>query len=332
MKINHTNYQVVTSILLCLFMILPTSTAYAVAVDKTANVDIGLVVNDISSINERNETVSFEGTLTLQWHEPDLQNSAKKMRFYVNDTADAVIKNMWFPYFIFIHGRGAKNVVAKSLAINPSGEVTYRERFYMTVETRIDMRQFPFDSQIITLSVEPFIQNFTKMTLTVDKQYQSVVERSDLEEWRIVGVQSSIEKNNSAAPIYTLKIKHERKSEFYVSRVVIPLILLVVLSWCIFWLEKQPTINSIAILLTALLTIVAFQWVVINTTPRVSYHTFFQSLLLFSYIIVGSSIAMLTLIDNVNSNWRRKLIVFSRIVYPLSFILGILILIYMYFG
>ena len=76
----------------------------------------------------------------------------------------------------------------------------------------------------------------------------------------------------------------DRKPWFDVSKLIMPLLILVYLSMMALWMREDPTANRCVIPLTCLLTMVAFQWMVYGVVPKVSYQILLDGIILTSYI------------------------------------------------
>jgi len=78
----------------------------------------------------------------------------------------------------------------------------------------------------------------------------------------------------------------KRKSAFYVYKVIIPLLLMVALSWAVFWVEPGDLATQVQIAVTTVLTIIAFAFAISGSLPRVPYLTYIDAFFLNCYIFV----------------------------------------------
>ena len=82
----------------------------------------------------------------------------------------------------------------------------------------------------------------------------------------------------------------ERQSWQIVWVLLFPLVVLVSMAWSTFWLDPESISDRLNISFVGVLTIVAYQFVVIDNMPRNSYLTFTASLLLVSFLITSLTI------------------------------------------
>lgn len=298
------------------------------------DVRVGLFINDIGSINEKTETINIELTQFVQWQDKRLgfqpESHGSNVIYFNNNASLDKLKTIWYPNLILRHTRGAAKIISRSLSITSSGIVTYIKRFSVAMETTIDMHKFPFDKQKIEISLIPFGQDFGNIKFFIDKKHEGVALKAHEKEWHVYGFSAKTSMlqsyNGQMLPEYTLLINYERKSTYYLLKMMLPLFLVVVLSSFVFWLKEIPTINTLNYVLVTLLTIVAFQWVIYDSTPKVPYTTLYQMLILLSYFIVGISLISLLIINNAKKQKARLYMQCSRYLFPSLFILGVIAL------
>jgi hypothetical protein len=72
----------------------------------------------------------------------------------------------------------------------------------------------------------------------------------------------------------------------------LPLALIVVLSWSVFWMERSSLGDRISVSFVGILTAVAYQIVVGDLLPHVSYITLMHGFLNFSFFIMCATIVI----------------------------------------
>jgi hypothetical protein len=60
---------------------------------------------------------------------------------------------------------------------------------------------------------------------------------------------------------------------YYIWKVFVPLMLVVFMSWLVFWIDPTKIEAQLAVSATAMLTIIAYQITLSNMLPRISYFT-----------------------------------------------------------
>ena len=97
-------------------------------------------------------------------------------------------------------------------------------------------------------------------------------------------------------PFSELVVEFEirRDPTYYVTKVVIPLALIVAISWGVFWMDGNELGDRMAISFTGILTAVAYQFIVSDKLPEHVYDTFLDNFILLAFFNL-----VLTIIINV---------------------------------
>ena len=126
-------------------------------------------------------------------------------------------------------------------------------------------------------------------------------------------------------PEARFEIDVARRSSFYLYKVFIPLLLMVFLSWAVFWIEASDLSNQIQVAVTTILTVIAFAFAISATMPRLPYLTYIDAFFLECYIYVFIAVVeLMTVHVTHRSELRRDLGLqirkYSRWLIPASFV------------
>jgi hypothetical protein len=120
---------------------------------------------------------------------------------------------------------------------------------------------------------------------------------------------------------FSFKIK--RFFGFYFWRIIIPLTLIVLMSWGVFWIDPRRLEAMVGLSATSILTLFAFQFAIGALLPRISYltridkFTMLSSLLIFLALIEALVTAYLGKKDRIGQALVLDRI--SRVMFPLTF-------------
>ena len=92
-----------------------------------------------------------------------------------------------------------------------------------------------------------------------------------------------------------------RDPNYYITKVIIPLGLIVCISWAVFWMDGEDLADRMAISFTGVLTSVAYQFIVAESLPRHIYNTFLDNFVLISFVMMA-----LTIIENIGVSMLLK--------------------------
>lgn len=120
------------------------------------------------------------------------------------------------------------------------------------------------------------------------------------------------------------EVKVSRRYTFYVWRVLVPMTLLVVASWLVFWFEPTNLQPQVSTGLAILLSLVTFTYAIDFSLPKVAYLTFIDRYTLTSFSFVLAAIfavsaihVMLKASGGERAVWYQ---VKARWVFPVAFV------------
>ena len=268
-------------------------------------VDIGLYVIDISNVNSVENTYRLEGLIDLVWCDPRLKSSSKEKhnQIYLEEDAISKISRIWWPSITFVNEVGEYFQKNEELIIFANGTVQYKEKFSVELKSFFDLTKFPFDEQTLSVAIESFAWDESNLKLKQDNQKIGFSSSLNLPEWEIGDLETKISHNlevRSQVPFskFLMQIKLIRKPGFYLWKVIIPLMILVVISWSVFWMAEESLADRISFSLTGILTVVAYQFLISENLPNISYLTLIDAILSLSFVAIA-----LTVAENIIVNW-----------------------------
>jgi hypothetical protein len=302
-------------------------------------VDLGLRLIDITEINSREETFTLEAVLYVDWVDP-IQGANPGQ--WGEATADDRLKEMeWWPAPEFENGRGIRDRSGMLLSISEEGVIEYEERFSMTMASEMELRQFPFDTQIlpINLLIGGGSEEFVRLEVS---EYSPGLIR--LPEWNITDESFShqIEKGIRPygvedSPLFSravFAIEIQRRWGFYFWRIILPLLIITTVSWSVLWMKNEALGSRLTVSFTALLTVVAFNFIVSDTLPRIAYLTFLDSLITLTYVWLALTIIQSVIICRrvgaTSAENTEKSASISRWIIPLTYYLACLVVVYLF--
>ena len=101
---------------------------------------------------------------------------------------------------------------------------------------------------------------------------------------------------------FTYSLRVERRHLFYVAKVIIPLVLIMAMSWVVFWMDpKEGGGAQIGISVTAILTLIAYTFAAGASLPKVPYLTRLDYFILSSTVLV-----FLALVEATVSSYQAR--------------------------
>ncbi|MFK7805072.1 MAG: hypothetical protein AB8G95_25795 [Anaerolineae bacterium] len=297
-------------------------------------VDVG--ISEIFAINEREETYDVDAYMLLVWFDdrlvfdPDEFGYEKKT--YQGEAAVEILKtDIWSPDINIVDARSSRDRINTSVTVYFDGAVEYEERFSVKIEQGFDLYQFPFDEQDISFTIEPFAYGSDEVAFFPITD--PIVDEWETEEWEVL--YHPLEVDSGEATGYssaTASLTLIRFPTFYITNFIIPLLLIVTLSWAVFWMDHQTNLSErMSVSFTSVLTVVAFDFLSSDTLPRLEYPTILDQVLTISYVFLA-----LTIVENVVSaslvrrgseETAERVDTISRWLFPLAYFatIGIMI-------
>lgn len=299
------------------------------------DVDIGVYIHDIGLIDALHQSVEIEGTLLLRWQDKAEATSAAAS--YHDSAAVEMIHKIWFPYTYIKNGRGARQPIHKVLYSDGKGTWTYQERFKTMVETPLDVHLFPFDQQKIHLTMVPFGVQSTPVNFKVNAGWEGIYPNQLLSEWDVKGYTSRVEQTKihpeGKEDTYTLSVDYARKPGFYVYKIILPMLMLVVLAMVTLMMRGDPISSRSQIALACILSIIALELLVYQSIPKVSYAIYIDALFLICFLTACVVMLRVVIFNSfLFLRKRRTLRMIIDIILPIAFIAALLIATLLFFG
>ena len=126
-------------------------------------------------------------------------------------------------------------------------------------------------------------------------------------------------------------IEIERAYGYYIFKIILPMILVLLVCWSVFWIHPRELESKLTITIVCLLSLIAYNFVIDEDLPKLGYLTLMDYIILLSYIFATIpnfiSIYSFSLYKKRNLKWKvidSK----SRIYGPSLYIALILIIIF----
>jgi hypothetical protein len=127
---------------------------------------------------------------------------------------------------------------------------------------------------------------------------------------------------------YAFEFTASRNVLHYILKVILPLVLIVIMSWVVFWIEPSELGIQFSIVMTSMLTLIAYRFAVDTQLPRLPYTTRLDTFILTSTLLVFFSlieVLVTTILDNKQqTKVAKKIDRYCRVIFPVIFALAIM--------
>lgn len=261
-------------------------------------VGVGITIDQITFVDQQAENFGVVGTLFFEVDYPELAFDAEEngapFRAYSIESMRKLMteKDARPPYFILRNQQGRRFAQQVSILLTHTGRVTYAERFTATLQAPyFDFTRYPFDTQTFFVEVSSMLpMEFVEFYPLED--HTGMGDMLGEEEWILENARikafTSPGIGGRETSVVALEFEARRHVQYYLLRIILPLIIILFVSWATFFLEEYR--RRIDMASANLLVFVAFNFAISTTLPRLGYLTFMDSLLVGMFIITGSMV------------------------------------------
>jgi hypothetical protein len=295
-------------------------------------IDVGFHLTSLSDIDVIGSRFRFEGYAEFAWCDPrqafDASTEGRTERVLFGETAHDSNGDLWIPDIELANSIGEVATTARRTEISADGTVRLSGFFNSVVATRFDLRRFPFDQQSFAIAMESFTFNRDVVSLRPMENMVGYEENLYLPEWRVKGLTASTEdagqvRDRVPFSQMIINVNVEREAGYYLVKLSVPLTLIVMLSWSVFWMGKESLGGRMRISSTAFLTIVAYQFAISGSLPKVAYLTLMDKVMIAAFILIALSalenMVAVTMSER-NPEGARKLDRRSRWMFPITYV------------
>ncbi len=316
--------------------------------DRPLEVLMGFNLVNITDVGEKEETLDFDGAIYLEWNDPRLayapeaygmpedwspgDYSTVPTRVYQGDFAVKELFEGWRPHVVIPNGIGNRNATNMAISVWPDGHVRYSESFYAKVETPMDLRRFPFDTQQLEVFFHPFLYERHELVLVPDDRLARTWNQNlGIADWSRQGVTmleratdiAYLDDARSAVSEFVVTVEVKRRPTHMIISIILPMILLVSLTWCVFWMDNETLANRVNITFIGILSVVAYYFVILNNVPEVSYLTFIDAFIISTFLILAAGVVVTVVVENYDredkQEWSARVDRICRWAFPLAY-------------
>jgi hypothetical protein len=303
-----------------------------VAPGQSVKVSVSVQIMNLTAIDQVQELFEVTGYLIARWKDARLISRAEAD---IDGIVHLKPDQVWTPEFTMVNAVEPRTTAQVNITVDRKGVLTYVEHFDATLSARFHLRRLPFDTQQLGIRIQPMLDEVDAVAFSVDDGESGISEElkqyGSVEDWQIGGFGWELRNvhivNRAYAPEVVFSITVSRKYAFYLWKVFVPLILMVLVSWAVFWVEVLDLSNQVQIGITAMLTVIAFGLAVSYTLPRVPYLTYTDAFFLQCYMFVFIAILELMAVhvthkERQKADLGRRIRRNSRWAVPTAFVLS----------
>lgn len=288
------------------------------------------IIADVLAVNDVDQRIELDLIATFEWKDARLSGLAG-CQFQVSD--------VWFPRLSLLDSSALdmeRKNTQNRVQIGEEGAVFYRQRYSGTISTYHNLRRFPFDNHSFEIGIVTLSDDRNAIQFVANNDQTTISDTLNIEGWTIEGVELfSVDRHVPQVgldlSVLTLRILANRDADFFIYRVLLPLFLVVAMSWAVFWVPPERFEFQIGLGATSMLTVIAFNLTIGNNLPALGYLTALDAMIIWAILLV-----FLSIVEALCAGlWQQKgyserahtLDLVSRFAFPFSLIAGWLFLV-----
>jgi len=235
-------------------------------------VEIAVVVLDVERIDDAMQGFSANVLFVSRWSDPRLVHDG------VGDEWRS-LDDVWHPRLQVANLRQGNTTLPEIAEVSPDGMVTYRQRLLGQFSQKLDLSDFPLDRQTLSIQLVSMGNLDDEVIFVQHPEVPSgVVPDVAISDWEIL---ESSGRNQAYQPLpgvqgragYILEFDAKRFVGYYRTKIILPLLLIVAMSWLVFWIDPELAGPQISLAVTSVLTLIAYRFMVGGMLPKISYLT-----------------------------------------------------------
>ena len=172
-------------------------------------------------------------------------------------------------------------------------KIIYKSISSYRIRNTFDLKTFPFDKQTLTIYLKNDINDiYEYRALVSDYTMRKALEfknKNSIEGWNIIKADAqyyiSRDKNKSSYHDgIKLEFEIERKSRYYIYKIILPIILILTVCWSAVWINPKEIESRLTITIVCLLSLIAYNFVIDSDMPKLEYLTIMDYIILISYV------------------------------------------------
>jgi hypothetical protein len=171
--------------------------------------------------------------------------------------------------------------------------IDYFAKGIFSFNTDFDLRNFPFDKQKLVMYLVDRGQELDRELMIVSGYSKRVLnqfsDKNPINGWNIISNRLTYlpYKGPNDVNYYDgvkFEIEIERKHSYYLYKVIIPILLILMVCWSSLWVAPREIESRLTITIVCLLSLIAYNFVIDKELPKLEYLTILDWIILTSYV------------------------------------------------
>jgi hypothetical protein len=285
---------------------------------------VTIFIIDVDEINSASQ--NFDANVYIQYRWRDQRLAHKGSKSIVRP-----LDEIWNPEIQVVNQQKLWLTFPDIVKIAPDGEVLYRQRAWGSFSQPLKLHDFPFDQQVFSIQLAAVDYTQSEVELLLDtKEESGIAQELSVADWKVLRWTAEPRAYKPTPTIeaisgFAFSFEARREIGYFIIKVIIPLILIVAMSWVVFWIDPMESGTQISVAITTMLTLIAYRFAIDTDLPRISYLTRLDYFILISTILVYASLIEVVVTSTFAKSERhsqaRKIDLWMRLLFPSVFVI-----------
>jgi len=239
------------------------------------------------------------------------------------------LSEVWNPRLTILNTQKYWENTRDEVEISPEGLVTYRLHVFGDFSQPLELRDFPQDSHVFEVPVVAAGYRANDIVFIPDTRMDSfMAEKLSVADWKVRDLRADPREvtfaNGLKLPGFVFSFEGKRLLHHYVIKAIIPLALIVMMSWVVFWINPEQVSNQLSVAVTTVLTLIAYHIALSGRLPEIPYLTHMDKFLFSSTVLVFMALIEVVITSHLSSTNQLKLArridLTARWAFPLLFV------------
>jgi hypothetical protein len=281
-------------------------------------------VVDVDEVKTAEQSYDANVYFEFRWNDPRLANKN-------NEVISKKLAEIWNPRIQIVNQQKIFSTLPDIVEIRSNGDVVCRQRVWGSFSQPLQLRDFPFDQHNFTIQLVAVGHGPEEISLVQDPDVASGISENlsvadfDVLHWKAEAGEFKMTPNDVPTAGFSFSFESKRRTGYFIIKVIFPLILIVAMSWVVFWIDPKESGTQISVAITTMLTLIAYRFAIDTSLPKVSYLTRLDYFVLASTILVYASLLEVIVTSSYASankiDLARSIDRWARGIFPLVFML-----------
>jgi hypothetical protein len=245
--------------------------------DEPDEVEFFIYVLDVDEISGQDQSFTVNVSLILRWTDERLAHDGEA-------PVKLPVEEVWTPDVILANRQASLRMpMPEIVEVRPDGSVRYRQQYVGPLSQRLMLKKFPLDVQDFSIhfaSPGSTPEDIKFVPATPEGHVIAgggMAEELSLPDWQVLSYKAETRpyQATKAQQIagFAFEFIARRHFGYYFWQAIVPLILIVMMSWVPFWVHPSKAELQFGIASSAVLTLIAYRFTLASLLPKLPYLT-----------------------------------------------------------